>query len=111
MMRNHGISVNIKTVRRIMLRNSLSLPYTKHKNRTRKRDLTKPSDLNRLWETDILCPLQVMHSKRLHWGSGEGICTEVSRRETLKSYTENGQRTPVYYRNTYRNIHPRITAT
>ena len=53
MMRNHGISVNIKTVRRIMLRNSLSLPYTKHKNRTRKRDLTKPSDLNRLWETDI----------------------------------------------------------
>ena len=45
--------MNIKTVRRITRRNSLALPYAKHKNRTRKRDLTKPDEINRLWETDI----------------------------------------------------------
>ena len=53
LMRNSGIHVNIKTVRRIMRRNSLALPYAKHKNRTRSRDLTKPENINRLWETDI----------------------------------------------------------
>ena len=52
-MRNSGIHVNIKTVRRIMRRNSLALPYAKHKNRTRRKDLTKPENINRLWETDI----------------------------------------------------------
>ena len=45
--------VNIKTVRRIMRRNSLGLPYARHKNRTRTKDLTKPDNINRLWETDI----------------------------------------------------------
>ena len=53
LMRNSGIHVNIKTVRRIMRRNSLSLPYAKHKNRTGKKDLTIPVDINTLWETDI----------------------------------------------------------
>jgi putative transposase len=53
LLRNSGIHVNIKTVRRIMRRNSLALPYAKHKNRTRSRDLTKPENINRLWETDI----------------------------------------------------------
>ena len=52
-MRNSGINVNIKTVRRIMKRTNLSLPYAKHKNRTRKKDLTKPVNINMLWETDI----------------------------------------------------------
>ena len=53
LLRNSGIHVNIKTVRRIMRRNSLALPYACHKNRTRKKDLTKPDNINRLWETDI----------------------------------------------------------
>jgi transposase InsO family protein len=53
LLRNSGIYVNIKTVRRIMRRNSLALPYACHKNRTRKKDLTKPDNINRLWETDI----------------------------------------------------------
>ncbi len=52
-LRNSGMGVNMKTVRRIMNRNNLSLPYAKHRNRTRKRDLTKPDSINRLWETDI----------------------------------------------------------
>ena len=52
-MRNSGIHVNIKTVGRIMRRNSLALPYARHKNRTRRRDLTKPDNTDRLWETDI----------------------------------------------------------
>ena len=53
LMRNSGIHVNIKTVRRIMRRNSLALPYARHRNRTRRKDLTKPENINRLWETDI----------------------------------------------------------
>ena len=53
MMRNSGIHVNIKAVRRIMRRNSLALPYAKHRNRTRSKDLTKPENINMLWETDI----------------------------------------------------------
>ncbi len=36
-----------------MRRKNLSLPFAKHKNRTRKKDLTKPVDINTLWETDI----------------------------------------------------------
>ncbi len=52
-LRNSGNRVNIKTVRRIMSSNGLALPYAKHKNRTRKKDLTKPEEINRLWETDI----------------------------------------------------------
>ena len=39
--------------RRIMRMNSLSLPYARHKSRTRKKYLTKPDDINKLWETDI----------------------------------------------------------
>ena len=53
LLRNSGIHVNIKTVRRIMRRNNLALPYAKHKNRTRSGDLTKPHNIDRLWETDI----------------------------------------------------------
>ena len=52
-LRNEGIKINIKTVRRIIIRNNLQLPYAEHKNRTRKRDLTKPENINKLWETDI----------------------------------------------------------
>ena len=52
MLRNKDVKVNVKTVRRIMRRHNLALPYAKHKNRTRERDLTKPDDINRLWETD-----------------------------------------------------------
>ena len=36
-----------------MRRDDLGLPYAKHKNRTIKKDLTKPEEINRLWETDI----------------------------------------------------------
>ena len=52
-MRNSGAPVNIKTVRRVMKAHNLSLPYSKHRNRTRKKDLAKPDGMNRLWETDI----------------------------------------------------------
>ena len=52
-MRNSGIHVNIKAARRIMRRNSLALPYAKHRNRTRRKDITKPDNINILWETDI----------------------------------------------------------
>ena len=32
---------------------NLQLPYAKHKNRTNKRNLTRPENINQLWETDI----------------------------------------------------------
>ena len=53
LLRNSGVHVNIKTVRRIIRRNSLALPYARHKNRTRTKDLTKPDKTDRLRETDI----------------------------------------------------------
>jgi len=53
LLRNSGIHVNIKTVRRAMKRNSLTLPYAKHRNHTRSKFLTKPENLDILWETDI----------------------------------------------------------
>ena len=53
LLRNACTHVNIKTVRRIMRKHSLFLPYARHKDRTRSRDLTKPDNINRLWETDI----------------------------------------------------------
>ena len=53
LMRDSGIHVNMKTVRRIMRNHNLALPYGKHKNRTGKRELTKPAHINMLWETDI----------------------------------------------------------
>ena len=36
-----------------MRRNNLALPYAKYKNRTGKKDLTKPENINSLWETHI----------------------------------------------------------
>ncbi len=45
--------MNIKTVKRIMKRNSLAFPYARHKDRARSRDLTRPDNINRLWEIDI----------------------------------------------------------
>ena len=53
LLRNSGIHVNIKTVKRIMKRNSLAFPYARHKDRARSRDLTRPDNINRLWEIDI----------------------------------------------------------
>ena len=53
LMRNSGIHVDTKTVRRVMRSHNLALPYGKHKNRTGKRDLTKPAHINMLWEAEI----------------------------------------------------------
>ena len=53
LLRNSGIHVNIKTARKIMRRNNLALPYAKHKNRTVRKDLIRPDNINIIWETDI----------------------------------------------------------
>ncbi|QRF75485.1 putative transposase OrfB [Thermoplasmatales archaeon] len=53
LLRNSGIHVSIKTVSRVMRRNNLSLPYARHRNRTRAKYLRKPEDMNILWETNI----------------------------------------------------------
>ena len=66
LMRNSGIHVNIKTVRRIMKRTNLSLPYARHKNRTGKKDLTKPVNINMLWETDIHYVSTIHDRIRIH---------------------------------------------
>ena len=53
LMRDSGIHVNMKTVRRIIRNHNLALPNGEHKNRTGKRDLIKPAHINMLWGTDI----------------------------------------------------------
>ena len=57
LLRNSSIYVNIKTGRRIMRKNNLALPYAKHKSLTRRKDLAKLDNSNRLWdyEIDIHC--------------------------------------------------------
>jgi hypothetical protein len=50
LLRIPGIRVNIKTVRHIMRRNDRALPYAKHRKRTGRKDLTKPDNINILWE-------------------------------------------------------------
>ena len=52
-LRNEGTKINMKTVRKVIKSRNLQLSYARHKNRTNMRNLTKPSALNQLWETDI----------------------------------------------------------
>ena len=47
-LRNEGVKINMKTVRKVIKSKNLQLPYAKHKNRTNRRNLTKPSDINQL---------------------------------------------------------------
>ena len=41
-LRNEGVKINIKTVRRIIKSNNLQLPYAKHKNRETREILQSP---------------------------------------------------------------------
>jgi putative transposase len=52
-LRNSGLTVNRKTVRRVLRSNNLSLPASKHRGRTQKRNLFHPTGPDQLWETDI----------------------------------------------------------
>lgn len=53
MLRNTGIKVNPKTVRRVLKSHNLSLPPTRHKHRTRSRDLFRANAPDQLVQTDI----------------------------------------------------------
>ena len=53
MLRNNGTKVNRKVVRRVLRNNNLSLPYARHKGRTKHRNLFRPTGPDQLWETDI----------------------------------------------------------
>ena len=53
MLRNNGMKVNRKAVRRVLRNNNLSLPYAKHRGRTKHRNLFRPTGPYQLWETDI----------------------------------------------------------
>ena len=53
MLRNHGTKVNRKTVRKVLKDNNLSLPASKHRGRTKSRNLFKPIKPDQLWETYI----------------------------------------------------------
>jgi len=52
-LRNQGTKVNPKTVRKVLRDNNLSLAESKHKGRTKRTNLFKPSGPDQLWETDI----------------------------------------------------------
>ena len=45
--------MNQKTVRKVLKDNNLSLPASKHRGRTKSRNLFKPVKPDQLWETDI----------------------------------------------------------
>jgi transposase InsO family protein len=53
MLRNNGTKVNRNAVRRVVRDRNLSLPYAKHRGRTKSRNLFRPTGLDPLWETDI----------------------------------------------------------
>ncbi|MCL4413110.1 MAG: IS3 family transposase [Candidatus Thermoplasmatota archaeon] len=50
MLRNNGTRVNRKAVRRVLTEKNLSLPYAKHKGRTKSRNLFCPTGPDQLWE-------------------------------------------------------------
>ena len=52
-LRNQGTKVNQKTVRKVLKDSNLSLPASKHRGRTKTRNLYKPNGPDQLWETDI----------------------------------------------------------
>ena len=52
-LRNHGTKVNQKTVGKVLKDNNLRLPASKHRGRTKSRNLFKPVKPDQLWETDI----------------------------------------------------------
>jgi transposase InsO family protein len=52
-LRNCGIRVNRKEVRRVLRERNLSLPYARHRGRTKYRNLFRPTGPDQLWETDI----------------------------------------------------------
>ena len=52
-LRNSGTEVNQKTVRNVLKDSNMNLPASKHRGRTKKRNLLKPTGPDQLWETDI----------------------------------------------------------
>ena len=52
-LRNHGTKVNQKTVRKVLKDNKLNLPASKHRGRTKTRNLFRPRGPDQLWQTDI----------------------------------------------------------
>ena len=52
-LRNGGVRVNSKTVESVLKENNLSLPYARHRGRTKTRNLFHPTGPDQLWETDI----------------------------------------------------------
>jgi transposase InsO family protein len=52
-LRNQGTAVNQKTVRKVLKDNNLNLPASKHRGRTKTRNLFRPHGPDQLWQTDI----------------------------------------------------------
>ena len=52
-LRNQGTAVNQKTVRKVLKDNKLNLPVSKHRGRTKTRNLFHPHGPDQLWQTDI----------------------------------------------------------
>ena len=52
-LKNSCIHVNRKTVRRVLKDNNLSLPASKHRGRTKARNLFHSHGPDQLWQTDI----------------------------------------------------------
>ena len=57
-LRNQGTAVNQKTVRKVLKDNKLNLPASKHRGRTKTRNLFHPHRPDQLWQTDIQGQIQ-----------------------------------------------------
>ena len=57
-LRNQGTKVNQKTVRKVLKDNKLNLPVSKHRGRTKTRNLFHPHRPDQLWQTDIQGQIQ-----------------------------------------------------
>ena len=63
-LRNQGTAVNQKTVRKVLKDNNLNLPVSKHRGRTKTRNLFRSREPDQLWQTDItydVLPLLLGH--------------------------------------------------
>ena len=52
-LRNSGTKVKQKTVRKVLKDSNLNLPASRHRGRTKRRNLFKPTGPDQLWQTDI----------------------------------------------------------
>ena len=94
-LRNQGTAVNQKTVRKVLKNSNLSLPASKHRGRTKTRNLFKPTGPDQLWETDITYCF-TKEWQGYHTIHGEYCSDGIQWNGSRRSRNEDRQRSPVH---------------